>query len=514
MRIQMTADFQPRRHDLLRIFIAVLWIGSLSLRLFYISVYLLDQASSGYRGALASASIVNGGIAKLWFLAFLPALAFGIAWYAFTSVPRTSREILGCVSTNRKIRSIANGAFCHAICLNLFVDRLLLVPLCVNAYDEFFASDALRSELFEPALLRDSPNPIDLLIVCTLLSLCVIGMQSLHVVHQLKGRIVRISIVFAVLLLVGSAAPIARVWNHMPMPIYKAILDTEQWQRELQAVALDGAIDASLAQSYYRMYLGTHDAQGRQISPLVARRVRIGQEPGDPCWTCLLPFSSYLSMGFPVALTSEPPKRTEPRMVMELPVSEDRVRLYRADRIELPREISIENLLTASLDGDWIILKADQMVRASTVIRILKELRSMGVRRVELAAVSKDAALIPERIMQILFNPEEIDDVTEGNVVPWCRLSPPPLPREWREKHADSVYSGCWRGDFSDKKGCVPYLSGRRLKPHLAGKKIVIGTDLIPYQILLTQLEIVAAQGATVAVIDEAREPFWNDCGW
>jgi hypothetical protein len=86
----------------------------------------------------------------------------------------------------------------------------------------------------------------------------------------------------------------------------------------------------------------------------------------------------------------------------------------------------------------------------------------------------------------------------------------PPPPRDVRERY----YDHCWRDYMILGFTPIPFLSGRETGDRYAGKHVLVGADRIPYQLLLSQLELLAAEGARSVTIDESRAPFLEVDYW
>lgn len=380
----------------LRIGLAVVWVTTLALWSYHQVLYLHCYPYSGQNG-LESASRILRNAGPLWLACLLPALALGLAGYAFThrSIPDRLSSPIHCGLERLRVAQ-TYATLCIAICLYLVNWRLLYFGAPASSG---WSRISLPLTVFHWGAAERWPGPalLDLHLVLGALGLGAVALRAWQLVRPWPGHRRNLVLLAAGLLAAGLVVAYGGVLYEMPSPMPPGVGDLARADPVFRGMILgdpDFEPEANLALS---RYFSTHDGSGRvvpwyyvQEDSLRHLALEGGEpEPARPCEICQLPGVGLWTLrGLPFILGTGPsPRDAAPSLVIELPRGLDDVRLYEPEGSGPITSQPLGELRTVRPDADWIILKADFLVPMETFLSVLEDLRVGGVRRVDLAVI-------------------------------------------------------------------------------------------------------------------------------
>ena len=395
-----------------RLALTTLWIATLSLFTFYQGLWFF-YASSWSDNSLSRVSVFANSIRPLWYMSFFPAVAFGLAWHAF-SYRLLAPPPTGLRSGFQRLERIRTyGGLCVGICAFTFNYRILPVfPLLTDGVER--QSSRLFSFVYGPIDWFPLGRSFELQAFVGILAAAFVGTQTWGLLPRARKTRLRFAAFIVLLLAAGLITPGFGIPNRFTSPVTRTVLVLDSKLPLHRGLLLGDAEHDAVAVSTLATYFETHDNDGsvlplRQIEreELAAwRELSYGELTVRLCELCRLPGTAIWTLnGLPLRLSGDQPRDTRPSMVVEIPRHPDKARLYEPLRRESFRVVPVDALSTEINGSDWLVLKIDLDVRMKAVIQLIRQLKDNDVRRIDLAVVPYGFEAASPRIPWLSLEP-------------------------------------------------------------------------------------------------------------
>jgi biopolymer transport protein ExbD len=411
-------------HEPIRIGLTVAWVGALTLWT-YMHVFFYFSGNPWWQTALEQASTTLRSAKPLWFAAFLPAFAFGLAWYTFSHTLgfQPSRSPIRC-GLDRLTISQNYMTFCLAICLFLVNYRMLPV-MSVMDDGAHRVSDALVPFHGEDCFGTRWFATVEIHVIVGALGLAVIFLRSWGILSRLGRSRANLSALTLALLAAGVLVPWSGFLDRIPTAADNRVFDLDLEDPAHRWLLLGDDNHREAGKLALARYYRTYDDEGVAFTyHELNYNFRLSWEYDDEtpwsdefdraraafmCELCRLPgVGAWTTTGLSLLLhESGPVASGEPNLVVEVPRLGTAFRLYHP--AELPRltVAAVEELPDYLGDEDWIVLKIDWAVKMGPVQKLLRDLVNHGVRRVDLAVMPQGFVPLPEAPVLLSLDDEE-----------------------------------------------------------------------------------------------------------
>lgn len=375
-----------------RVAIALVWAATLTLWLFTLVVTLEHFPTWPWTLAYVGNKVRVS--APLFWTALLPSLAVALALHT-AAYARRPRRTLGSPEEPIERRAWAQAWMSLAVVVGLWVLLWRVLSCYAFAFAPTDPSPLSYAVIFGEPPVWSSGTILPTAILLGACGLVLLTFQAWHLVPRFGGRRRTVVVIVAIGLSAGIVMTGLRLVHALPsvLPVSPGdFLDSPAEASLILGVELDRAGGEALARDSFR----THGPDGEALRYLDAFRGRFADRYElstleylhQRCEVCLLPVIPAWSLrGVPVALKPDPPVSAGPTAILELPLGGDRIRVDPLGMETASAPVPLDELEARLPVGDWVLVKIDFGLPMAEVADLLERLSSVGIARVDLAAV-------------------------------------------------------------------------------------------------------------------------------
>lgn len=454
-------------HEPVRNALIVIWVSILTLWMYHQALFFYCYPRLS-QSTLEAANMVRRTVMPLWLACFLPALAVGLAVYAWSQRPLRDRLGSGVHCGLERLRAAqSHMTLCVALCLFVLNWRILYsTPMADAGWNRI--GEPLTVFHWGRTVRWQGVGVLELQACIAAVAVGAMFLRAWELVRPDRGRRRNLLVLFLALSAAGLLAPTTGILYEMPSAIRAEVRDVLLDDSVRRSWILGGRGSERQAARVLSTYFETHDAQGRVLPWKDVQENELpdwdwfapGADSWEPCEICQLPgVNVWTAHGLPLLIGEEgPPPGEGPQLVIEVPRDPTVSRLYEPGGGADIRTVPTAEIGAALAGAQWVVLKLDFGISMNDVLPLLGDLRDLGVRRVDLAVIPFGYRRLPSDSPRLTVDSGSGGATYEPlrSAEKRWRYFPPPLPGRRCDFFDCGEYWKAWMQWRPDPPGSLP----------------------------------------------------------